>query len=732
MTSKWERFKQSNIAKIVIAYSLVVWVLIQLIEAVLPTFETPLWVAQTLTFLLILGFPIALLVGWAYEALPTNASRSEGHSSAPQLVQSTPKKTLVLVGIGSCITIGLFGFYLMPFIFDQSGFENRQTLQSPSESNIRSGSFRSSVMLGLTGIRGLHNTRTDIAVSSDGLKLAYTLTDGTGTQKVRIRDLTQVNQEREVATLETVGGSGLLFFSEDEDWLHFIAGGTLARIRIEGGSIQYIDQGIQVLRSGFTSFEEKVIFSNATDGKLYEISVAGGEPKLLESMGELSSEEPRWFTWPRRLAGSQHILTTSASSETVTGNGNIEIHDLETGEIRSLIQNASNATYLEAGFILFVRDSDLWAVPFDLESLETIGSETPIIEGIESNGSYGHAAYAVSSDGKLFYLPGEDVGTTLNMGQMTWVDRTGKFISTVMEQESIAHLKLSPTEDQVAFTRYDNTGSSDIFVWDFDRNTLGRLTFEGQSSRPIWSADGSNIFYSHSNEGIKSVAANGTDLPETIFASNERTEAWAHTSDGLLVFDKGSPPQIYVLGLAEDIGTPQERQATELDLAPTLPLYHGVDISPDGNWISYVSMETGQNQVYVRPFPNIDGGKWQASTDGGLNPIWNRTESELFFFNGNRRQQWVVNYEVAQFDRESKPNFINFGPPRQMFARDTTLSPATQPVWGYSSSRGNFLLIEQPGTVREADDAVLARQTNLVVVDDINLELKSLTRRFAN
>ena len=70
MPSQWERFKQSNIAKIVIGYSLVVWVLIQLIEAVLPTFETPLWVAQTLTFLLILGFPIALLVGWAYEKLP--------------------------------------------------------------------------------------------------------------------------------------------------------------------------------------------------------------------------------------------------------------------------------------------------------------------------------------------------------------------------------------------------------------------------------------------------------------------------------------------------------------------------------------------------------------------------------------------------------------------------------------------------------------------------------------
>ena len=116
MPSQWERFKQSNIAKIVIGYSLVVWVLIQLIEAVLPTFETPLWVAQTLTFLLILGFPIALLVGWAYEKLPAQSTDTDGVESKPQLAHSTPKKTLVLVGLGSCAVIGLFGFYMMPFI----------------------------------------------------------------------------------------------------------------------------------------------------------------------------------------------------------------------------------------------------------------------------------------------------------------------------------------------------------------------------------------------------------------------------------------------------------------------------------------------------------------------------------------------------------------------------------------------------------------------------------------
>ena len=96
MPSQWERFKQSNIAKIVIGYSLVVWVLIQLIEAVLPTFETPLWVAQTLTFLLILGFPIALLVGWAYEKLPARSADADGVESVPQPAHSTPKKNIGL------------------------------------------------------------------------------------------------------------------------------------------------------------------------------------------------------------------------------------------------------------------------------------------------------------------------------------------------------------------------------------------------------------------------------------------------------------------------------------------------------------------------------------------------------------------------------------------------------------------------------------------------------------
>ncbi len=57
-------------------------------------------------------------------------------------------------------------------------------------------------------------------------------------------------------------------------------------------------------------------------------------------------------------------------------------------------------------------------------------------------------------------------------------------------------------------------------------------------------------------------------------------------------------------------------------------------ISPDGHWIAYASNESGQLEVYVRPFPNVEGGKLQISSDGGTEPVWAPREEELFYRNG--------------------------------------------------------------------------------------------------
>jgi serine/threonine-protein kinase len=61
-----------------------------------------------------------------------------------------------------------------------------------------------------------------------------------------------------------------------------------------------------------------------------------------------------------------------------------------------------------------------------------------------------------------------------------------------------------------------------------------------------------------------------------------------------------------------------------------------IALSPDGRWIAYESDETGSPEVFVRPFPNADGGRWQVSSGGGRSPLWAKSGRELFFVNRTR------------------------------------------------------------------------------------------------
>ena len=55
------------------------------------------------------------------------------------------------------------------------------------------------------------------------------------------------------------------------------------------------------------------------------------------------------------------------------------------------------------------------------------------------------------------------------------------------------------------------------------------------------------------------------------------------------------------------------------------------EISPDGRWLAYDSDESGRPEIYVRPFPEVDGGRWQVSTSGGTRPLWARSGKELLY-----------------------------------------------------------------------------------------------------
>ena len=720
MPSQWERFKQSNVAKIVIGYSLVVWVLIQLIEAVLPTFETPLWVAQTLTFLLILGFPIALLVGWAYEKLPTQSTGTDGAPSAPQPAHSTPKKTLVLVGIGSCAVIGLFGFYMMPFIFDKEAFSNdSQDIASPDLSprqNYRA--FRAGLNLGETGVRVFHNTETDIAISPDGMTLAFLRHGASTTSELFIKDLGSPDSEKLLGNINGQNGSGLMFFSEDGNWLYFISGGTLNRTRIEGGAFQTLGSEIRVLRSGYSTLDDEVIFSDATDNKLYSISSSGlvAEPLPIDETAHLSAT----FTWPYRLPEKDFILVTTSDTPETVGIGSIDLYNVITGETRTLIEAASNARYVRSGHIIFMREEALWAVPFDVETKEITGLEVPVIQGIETNSDYGHATYAISGAGRLVYLPGDDGALSVAVTQLSKLTRTGELELQILNSQQYGHARVSPSGDSIAVTVYEQDGKSDIWVYDLSRKTLGRRTFEGKASRSIWSDDGNYLIYTYGSEGLRSVAANGTEPPTTVINTIGVAKPTSVTASGDIIFDNGAPLKIYRIP-KEQVG-PQETTSYELELAPSYNPNPLAAVSPDGNWIAYTSTESSERHIFVRPYPEIIGGKWQVSVEPGWQAIWNKSENEIFYWSDDDRQ-YSVRYEVGEELVDGRPNLIEFDVPQQIFSRIGINGPQTVPAWDYSPEDDSFIFLEGQGVEARGSASSL---TELVVVENWFEELKTL------
>ena len=85
MASFWSELKRRNVVKIAVAYTLVAWVVVQVASVFLPTFQAPVWVMPVFSFLVILGFPLALILAWAFDLTPEGVrwDRDDGSTRPP-------------------------------------------------------------------------------------------------------------------------------------------------------------------------------------------------------------------------------------------------------------------------------------------------------------------------------------------------------------------------------------------------------------------------------------------------------------------------------------------------------------------------------------------------------------------------------------------------------------------------------------------------------------------------
>ncbi len=722
-----EKFKRSNVARIFIAYAVVVFASMQIFDYLLPIIEAPLWVAQTLTMILFLGFPISLLIGWAMQRPSSSSPESDTYNET--VSTSVPRQKLVIIGLASSALFGFLGLVLMPYMLDQAEYSselssNDTILQAPLQRGIRT-----ELNLGFTGVHPFWGFRTKVDLSPDGTKLVYLNQNADGGD-IMIRDLLTLDRPRILHSYSRGGGFvGFFDFSADGEWIIFKDEASLQRVRIEGGAPQNIIQGAH--NSGYLVTDEHAYFTEQSTGNLIRADLGGNDdPKVIaEGNGE-------FFFWPQLLPGNSHLLITATTNSTAAAStSRIQIINLNSLERETLIETAFNARYADSGHILFSRDASVWAVPFDIYDFELKGDQVPVVLGVETDQRRGAANYAFSQNGRLLYLPGDSLNLTGGAFSIVKFSRNGDLTAPDIEDKQFGHVAMSPNERQVALTLYESSATSDIWIWDLNRDILGRRTFAGNATRPIWSDDGRNIIYEIQNlnepgsGGLWTIAANGSSQPSPLFQTRERV--WPHviTADGTLFFTMHSGPQgVYSVKFPqnEDSAGP-EQQAVSLDLMPGNPSeYASLDISPNGHWLSYVSAETGVNEVYVRPYPKMETGKWQASIGGGVSPLWNSNGTELFY---NRQgEQFSVSYSEEEFNSDGEPTYIEFDRPEKIAQVPLRTGVTINDPWAYSSQKDEFIGITN-GSILGDDDALetlLAEQVSLVVIEDWFAELSTL------
>ena len=257
-----------------------------------------------------------------------------------------------------------------------------------------------------------------------------------------------------------------------------------------------------------------------------QVSADGGAPVVLIPL--TGTEEVGYG--PQVLPGNEAVLFTLGDGRN-WDDAQIVVHFLETGERKVLVEGGRDARYVPTGHLVYVLDRTLWAVPFDVDELEVTGGPIPMAEGVVTAGELtGAAQFSVSDTGALLYVTGSD----LAVRTLVWVDRDGREEALAAEPRAYTYPRISPDGGRVALDIRDE--ESDIWIWDFARETLSRFTFDpGRDQYPIWTPDGLRVVFGSEREGTTNLfwkAADGTGNVERLSESENRQFPLTVSPDG--------------------------------------------------------------------------------------------------------------------------------------------------------------------------------------------------------
>ncbi len=527
-----------------------------------------------------------------------------------------------------------------------------------------------------------------LAVSPDGDQFVYGTTEG-----LYLRSVDALEARLIAGTDKNSVGP---VFSPDGKWIGYWSSSDhkLKKIAISGGApVVLCDTGAMLVFGANWDSDDSIVYSDVQSG-IMRISAGGGTPESLVK-GTVTTLKEGLPAMPQMLPDGKTLLFT-LMFDLNSANWQTAVQSLKSGERKVLLRSGARAKYLPTGNLVYTLAGNLFAVSFSLDKLEIGGGPVPIVENVR--------AADVSASGTLAYIPG--MGTSASGRTLVWVDREGKEEPLGAPPSNCAYPKISPDGTRVALT-ISTEGNQDIWIWDLIRKTMTRLTFDKAAElQSIWTPDSKRIVFASSREGgVYSLywkAADGTGGEEKLGSMpNLSLWPWSWSGDGkTLVTQETDTASKWDIGTLSMEGDRTRKSLLHEEATEIQP-----KVSPDGRWMAYMSSESGRNEVYVRPFPDVDKGKWQVSTSSGNAPRWSPDGRELFYLSDDN--------SVMAIAVETKSAF-SLGTLRILF-RSQNLGPTVGAgtPWDIHPDGKRFLMIKLPGA--PSSTAAAPRKINIVL-----------------
>ncbi len=452
--------------------------------------------------------------------------------------------------------------------------------------------------------------------------------------------------------------AGAASISPDGRRIAFDYGGTLRTVTVDGTEPSTLVQRLALL-FGTTWLDNDRIAYTATSPRntnfvdIAVIPAAGGTPTFLG----LDAAE-RAAVVPQAIHGRDAMLYALCFSPVIC---DLHVYDFRDSTSKQLVSGSTLGVYAPSGHLLFERGGALMGVRFDVDALEIRGDPVQLLErNIDVNTP---RTFSIARDGTLSEVLGsDDAGFAAQ--QLVWVDRTGRqeLVDSAMSPLRMIVAganhgwSLSPDGRRLAIGLQTAAGDN-VWVKQLPRGALTRISFDqiGSAFRPKWTPDGRSVVYlSPADVRIRRADGAGRDSVMMVWQANEVLFAPDGKTMILRAGAAGSVTggrNLYVMRIGEDSLPRPLLAAPNFD--ETSPA-----LSPDGRWLLYQSDESGRNEIYLRPFPDVDRVRVQVSVSGGVAPLWARNGREIFFLSADWRMM------AASFTAAATPTI---GAPRVLF-----------------------------------------------------------------